>query len=164
VVLDPHLRIPPGCRLMHRADGQRPVLVALPEAFVGVGGEEERAERALRRRALEEVGGGGVRIIDVPAASADSDRMAWREIVGAVTERLGVGSLMVEGGAHVLRGILGEARACCAERRSVRFAAVVTVAPQWLASDKRVRPPALALDDVRWWSVGKDVVLAAPLA
>ncbi len=157
VVLDPHVRMPPESRLLAREDGARPLLVVLPADYVGVGGEGERAERAVRRRAMEER---GARCVEVPAVD---DRMAWCDIISALTRALDVQTVMVEGGVRVMNGLLEES-ARDASLHSSHISALLTVAPTWLGGDKRVTPAGVTLESARWWSLGKDAIVAAAIA
>jgi riboflavin-specific deaminase-like protein len=107
VVLDSHLRLPLGSRLLARRD-VKPWIFCAPQP-AGTGSEDLR-ERA---GALEAA---GARVFPVARRGAGLD---LAEVLAALG-REGIGSLMVEGGAHVLRAFL-----------SSRLAsqAVVTVCP-----------------------------------
>ncbi len=87
VVLDSHLRLPPGSRLARTASGRQPVLVLAC------------SDHPARRRALEQAG------VGVLLVAADEGRVAIPAALAALRER-GITSVMVEGGSEVLGGFL----------------------------------------------------------
>lgn len=82
---------------------------------------------------------------------------AWEDVLAVLAAR-GVGSVMVEGGAAVINGLLGEGR------RWVD-GVVVTVAPRWLGrGGVGVCPEGgVGLAGARWVQLGEDVVVCGTL-
>jgi GTP cyclohydrolase II len=107
VILDSDLRIPDSSRLF---DHPRGVLVATTSA-------NEDRKRILCAR--------GARILCIPAKSRG--RVDLRELLKALGE-MGIRSVMVEGGAHVLTSFL---------RSGLTNAAVITIAPFFVGGMKR---------------------------
>ncbi|KAH8596969.1 dihydrofolate reductase-like domain-containing protein, partial [Bisporella sp. PMI_857] len=104
--------------------------------------------------AVEAVGGRVLRL---------ERRKDWKEILGVLAE-CGVRSVMVEGGASVINGLL--------EERNQRFVSsvIITIAPTYLGEGGVVVLPkrtgegnAARLSDARWLPVGEDVVMAGRL-
>jgi riboflavin-specific deaminase-like protein len=134
VVLDTHLRFPLSARLLARED-MRPWIF-----HAGPPGE--------RGRDLE---GRGARLFAVPRASGGLD---LREVLAVLADQ-GIGSLMVEGGAHVLRSFLG---------RGLASQAVITICPFTLDGLRVLErnPDAAALPDLADGlreSYGRDTVV-----
>ncbi|OJT04452.1 hypothetical protein TRAPUB_4722 [Trametes pubescens] len=137
VILDTHLRLPPTCKLLKNyksGRGRRPwVVCARRTALCDVADNEAFAKRAA---ALQNA---GARIVEVDADEA-TGAIAITALLSTLHE-LGVRSVMVEGGARVIRAFLSAA-AAAAHRSAVSGsgdtdtkkekavdALVVTVAP-----------------------------------
>ena len=137
VVLDAGLRTPPEARVLQRVD-QRALIVCAGDA------PEERA------RAVEKAGG---RILRVNAD--EQDRLDLAEMLKAL-HRLGLRSLMVEGGADVITSFL-----------NARLAdqAVITLAAAWIGGLRRGQVQASAdgcypaLDEPHFEAFGRDLVV-----
>lgn len=112
-----------------------------------------------RRRVLESVGGEVI----VAGPQSSSTRLGWGYILDQL-QRRGVESVMVEGGGAVINDLLAP--------RNVSFVdtVIVTIAPVWLGKggvqvcpDERensgAKVPVARLADVKWVSLGDDVVL-----
>ncbi|KAF2400200.1 putative riboflavin biosynthesis protein Rib7 [Trichodelitschia bisporula] len=112
--------------------------------------------------ALQGVGGQYIRLASSPDID-DRGRIKWRDIMSALAE-CGIESVMVEGGASVINGLLAP------ENINFVGAVVVTLAPVWLGEggvavapgarhNKGVRVPVARLKDVVWRQFGQDVVM-----
>ncbi len=137
IVLDTALRIPLTCALV--AQPVRPLcVICAPHAGV-------EAQRALEDR--------GVRVLRMPLPEAHAAR--WPTILAAL-ETLGLQSLMVEGGAHVITSLLASG---CADKLAL------TIAPRWLNGQRGVLAgPTPALANVRHLRLGEDLVIEADVA
>ncbi|KAI0334394.1 dihydrofolate reductase [Cubamyces sp. BRFM 1775] len=136
IVLDTHLRLSPECKLLKNYQagcGRRPWVICAPQSAsldvgVGVAGTEAFAQRAA---ALQQA---GARIVELDVDQA-SGSIAIPDLLAALRE-LGVRSLMVEGGARVIRSFLSAARRAGpgdTQEKAVD-ALVVTVAPTLVGS------------------------------
>ncbi|EIW63974.1 bacterial bifunctional deaminase-reductase [Trametes versicolor FP-101664 SS1] len=105
VILDTHLRLPPTCKLLRNYQagrGRRPwVVCARRTGSRDVAGNEAFTKRAA---ALQNA---GARIVEVDADEA-TGAIAIPALLSALRE-LGVRSVMVEGGARVIRAFLSAA-------------------------------------------------------
>jgi 2,5-diamino-6-(ribosylamino)-4(3H)-pyrimidinone 5'-phosphate reductase len=114
-----------------------------------------------RRDLLSSVGG---KALVVPrnsgsAGTGEDGRVPWADIFRALKSE-GMESVMVEGGADVIRSLLAPAH------RSLLDAVVVTVAPVWLGEGGMAVSPkgedgdvVLRLNGVRWLTLGQDAVV-----
>ncbi len=109
-----------------------------------------------KRRVVEEVGG---RYFVLEAG--EGGRFAWEDVL-ALLAREGLRSVMVEGGAEVINGLLVPPGSGLVD------SVIVTVAPTWLGKGSVVvspprgageTPPSVRLTDVTWCPLGEDVVL-----
>lgn len=135
VVLDSRLRLPPGSRLLARKD---------VKPWIFCGPEDVRA----RASALEAA---GARVFTV---ARRGDGLDLAEVLAALG-REGIGSLMVEGGAHVLRAFLSS---------HLADQAVITVCPFPLEGlrvlEDSADPESLpGLDDEAREAHGRDTVV-----
>ncbi|KAI0778724.1 bacterial bifunctional deaminase-reductase [Trametes elegans] len=126
VVLDTHLRLPPDCRLLKNYQagrGRRPWVICAPQrASPGIAETEAFAHRAATLQSA------GARVVELDA-DATTGTIAIPDLL-ATLRSLGVRSLMVEGGARVIRSFLASARAPTAAAGTPCVdALVVTVAP-----------------------------------
>jgi riboflavin-specific deaminase-like protein len=138
IVLDSHLRTPPGCRLMRRGDMK-------PWIFHSAERGEAAAELAAR--------GAGIFRVERKGAGLDLS-----EVLG-VLGRNGISSLMVEGGAGVLSSFL---------RQKLAEQAVVTISPAVmiggvLAFDSHDPAFTFSLEETVWEKRGIDMVLWAKI-
>ncbi|CDO73089.1 hypothetical protein BN946_scf185007.g143 [Trametes cinnabarina] len=145
IILDTHLRLSPECKLLKNYQagyGRRPWVVCAPQrASSDVASTEAFTQRAAALQAA------GAKIIELECDAAtemsespiDNDRagrIAIPDLLAALRE-LGVRSLMVEGGARVIRSFLHGARSSAASGSSGKKtvdALVVTVAPTVVGS------------------------------
>ncbi|KAI0828962.1 bacterial bifunctional deaminase-reductase [Trametes gibbosa] len=135
IILDTHLRLPPDCRLLQNylgGRGRRPWVVCAPHrASEEVVGAHAFAERATALRKA------GARVI---AVASNAGRLAGPAAISellATLRALGVRSLMVEGGARVIRSFLSAARVPAAQEQDGKKAIdalVVTVSPTLVGS------------------------------
>jgi 3,4-dihydroxy 2-butanone 4-phosphate synthase/GTP cyclohydrolase II len=140
VVLDTHFRIPPDCRLMRQAS-TRPLVA-------GVAGEagDGRPER-LRQC--------GARI--VACRSALDGRVELSHLM-SILARLGIDSLMVEGGARVITSFV---------QAQLVDQLVITVAPRFVGGlpvmdpERPLPPPALSLKRPICQVMDRDLVIWA---
>ena len=139
IVLDTHLRTPPGARLLARRDS-RPWIVHAPRTS------------SSRVRALS---GAGAEPMPCPAGSDDRIDLAAR------MRRLGersVDSVMVEGGARVITSFVG---------RRLADVLIVTISPKWIGGlpvvDRPEAPPDFGLRMAHpfFQPLGEDVILWA---
>lgn len=142
VVLDSQLRTPLDCRLLRRGK-KPPILIATLESDPG------------KRQALEER---GAKIVLVEAG--DDGCVALEESLQALA-RMGIRTLMVEGGARVIGAFLA--------RRRVDYC-VITIAPRILGGLRAVDPLSrlaawtpLTLDDCRYHALGPDLIAFGPV-
>ena len=136
VILDSWLRTPLESRVMRRASNL-PWIFCKPEAD------------PQRRAALEQL---GARVLPVPTAAGG--QLDLEKITHRLYE-LGITSLMVEGGAQVLRSFLAA---------GLFELLAITIAPRWIGGLPAVDGNALrspALKDIRWEQYGEDAVLWA---
>jgi 2,5-diamino-6-(ribosylamino)-4(3H)-pyrimidinone 5'-phosphate reductase len=114
-----------------------------------------------RAEALEEVGGAVIAL--ATEEEGEGLRFAWGDVLAVLASR-GVGSVMVEGGAGVINGLLVE--------KEWVDSVVVTVAPRWLgAGGVAVAPErgqeadgaAAELKGAKWVQMGEDVVVCGTL-
>jgi len=120
--------------------------------WVVVGHDVEIPEE--RRSAVEGVGGAWVRV---------GREAGWREVLEELGRR-GVESVMIEGGAEVINGILGDEGI-----RAGVGSVIVTVAPVYLGQGGVVVSPrrkvgregeeVVRFGDVRWVPLGEDAVM-----
>ncbi len=132
IVLDAALRLPVSARLLSRDDH-------VPWIF--------HAENASASRALE-LSKRGARLF---AVSAEDGALSLDAVLHALEEN-GIATLMVEGGAHVLRSFLGARRA---------HQAVITISPvhmEGLRVFEHETEGALDFDEASETPYGKDVV------
>ncbi|KAI8981125.1 bacterial bifunctional deaminase-reductase [Trametes punicea] len=163
IILDTHLRLPADCKLLKNYQagcGRRPWVICAPQsASRDVGSTEAFTQRAA---ALQSA---GARIIELDAGE-DTGMIAIPDLLTAICE-LGVRSLMVEGGARVIRSFLSAARSSASSdaRRAVD-ALVITVAPTLVGSagvgyGHELQEDALpTFQHVRTESFGPDTVVA----
>ncbi|KAF3917514.1 hypothetical protein ABW21_db0207891 [Orbilia brochopaga] len=158
IILDPYARwqVSEGSRVIQTArdgKGRAPmILTAEPVDDDAI---------LLRQRLLQQYGGG---YVNVPAHDG---RFRWEDVL-ATLERLGVRSVMVEGGGQVINSLLKEGQ------RDLVDAVIVTIAPTWLGQGGVVvSPPRTSragtgftpprLQEVTWVPMGEDVVLCGRL-
>ncbi|OSD06222.1 bacterial bifunctional deaminase-reductase [Trametes coccinea BRFM310] len=133
IILDTHLRLSPECKLLKNYQagcGRRPWLLCAPQSAPGDTASTEAF--MLRAAALRSA---GARIIELDADAA-TGMIAIPDLLAALSE-LGVRSLMVEGGARVIRSFLHAARSSATSGstgKRVVDALVVTVAPTLVGS------------------------------
>jgi riboflavin-specific deaminase-like protein len=139
LILDSDLRLPPGSRLVRREDRK-------PWVFAAEGANAER------RAVLERL---GCRVFETPRSSADRLDLA---AVAARLAGLGVGSVLVEGGARVLASFI-------AARLADRI--VITIGPLLLGgynpfsdSEACVDRLPLCIADPVWEVHGFDIVMS----
>ncbi|KAK6358860.1 2,5-diamino-6-(ribosylamino)-4(3H)-pyrimidinone 5'-phosphate reductase [Orbilia brochopaga] len=160
VILDPHARwqVSEDSRVIRTArdgKGRAPIIVTARNVVT-----ENSDEDAIlqRQRLLGRYGGG---YVTVPASDG---RFRWTDVLTAL-QRLGVRSVMVEGGGQVINSLLE------GEERELVDAVIVTIAPTWLGqggvvvSPQRTTAPFVPprLRDVKWMPMGEDVVLCGRL-
>ncbi len=148
IVLDSRLRLPLGCNLLKN---QVPPLIAATDAA-----SQEKQAR------IEEFGG---RIIRLPA-----DEKGWVDLPLLLNKLsdLGIGNIMVEGGARVITSFLS---------RHLVDRIVITIAPAFLGGLHALEHPLNLfrqetaasgclpeLTDCRFEQVGKDIVLWSALS
>ncbi|EON69510.1 riboflavin biosynthesis protein RibD domain-containing protein [Coniosporium apollinis CBS 100218] len=129
----------------------------------------EKSVGGLVVEGREVLGRTGGRYIVVPSTEVGGrEAMEWRDVFSTLHD-LGIRSVMVEGGAGVINGLL--------EPRNAELvdSVVVTVAPTWLGEGGVVvsppkrfdqdgkRVPTARLKDVRWIPLGEDVVMCGRL-
>ncbi|RPD82197.1 hypothetical protein L226DRAFT_528390 [Lentinus tigrinus ALCF2SS1-7] len=134
VILDTHLRLSPGCKLLKNYQarcGRRPWVVCAPKTVPNdIASTEAFAQRAAVLQSA------GAHIIEVDA-DVTTGAIAVKDLLTALHEH-GVRSLMVEGGARVIRSFLSAAHGDSPSRGSsdrpgdkrMIDALVVTVAPR----------------------------------
>lgn len=145
-------------RLAREGKGRGPWVVVAEESVGGLVVEER-----------EVLGRAGGRYVVVPSMEVGRrEVMEWRDVFSTLYD-LGIRSVMVEGGAGVINGLL--------EPRNAELvdSVVVTVAPTWLGEGGVVvsppkrfdqdgkRVPTARLKDVRWIPLGEDVVMCGRL-
>ncbi|KAH9858342.1 bacterial bifunctional deaminase-reductase [Lenzites betulinus] len=156
VIVDTHLRLSPHCKLLQNYQagrGRRPWIVCAPEVGKNASTFVDRAE-ALQRA--------GARIIKLDASESGAPIAVEHLLVRL--RALGIRSLMVEGGARIIRSFLSAAR----EREGAKTvdALVVTVAPTLVGSagvgyGGEVLADALpTFQHVRTETFGPDAVMA----
>ncbi|KAH9897863.1 bifunctional deaminase-reductase [Cubamyces lactineus] len=127
IVLDTHLRLSPDCKLLKNYQagrGRRPWIIC---ASQNVADTETFAQRAAALRQA------GARIVEL-SVDQSSGLIAIPDLLAALRES-GVRSLMVEGGARVIRSFLSAAqRSADAGTQKAVDALVVTVAPTLVGS------------------------------
>ena len=155
IVLDPTARWRPEeskvLRLVEEGAGLAPFVITC------VGGPE--AVWPETRRALEEHGGKYI-FLD-PAADG---RLDWTAILQSLG-REGLGSVMVEGGGHVINSLLEQAS------NALVNSVIVTIAPTWLGKGGVVVSPdrtngtaaAVRLTGVSWLPMGDDAVMCGKI-
>jgi 2,5-diamino-6-(ribosylamino)-4(3H)-pyrimidinone 5'-phosphate reductase len=104
----------------------------------------------------------------IPLASEEAGNFEWEDILQVLSSH-GLQSVMVEGGAGVINGLLS------AEQQALVDAVIVTIAPTWLGQGGVVVAPerrvdgkgsavnAASLDKVKWQQMGEDVVVCGVL-
>lgn len=138
IVLDTHLRIPPGSALLQKKDN-------LPWIAAGMPVDPAR-KQALEAR--------GARVLEFPRS--ESGRVDLPELLHRLAED-GITSLMVEGGAEVIAAFLG--------LRLVDWV-VITVAPVFLGGLPAVEGGAQIagrLHNPQWVQLGHDAVVMGRL-
>ncbi|KAI0361033.1 bacterial bifunctional deaminase-reductase [Trametes cingulata] len=133
VILDTRLRLPPDCKLLKNYQagiGRRPWVICAPQtASPDIASTEAFTKRAA---ALQDA---GARIVELDA-DEKTGVIAIPDLLTALHE-LGVRSLMIEGGARVIRSFLSAAHtqpsAELAHKKTVD-ALVITVAPTLVGS------------------------------
>ncbi|KAK1766689.1 5-amino-6-uracil reductase [Phialemonium atrogriseum] len=161
IVLDPSARWPVGdetrvLRLAGEGAGLAPFVIARRDRAAAVAAERREA---LKRRGgkyifLEPSGGGG----------GGGGRFAWADVLRALA-REGLGSVMVEGGGHVINSLLEGPNSGFVD------SVIVTIAPTWLGKGGVVVSPdradesaaAVRLTGVSWHPLGEDVVMCGKL-
>jgi len=136
ILLDSHLRTPPGARVLQR-QSNLPWIFCHPEAS------------PQRRTALEKA---GARVL--PVQPTASGRLDLAQILYRLYE-LEITSLMVEGGAQVLQSFLAA---------GLFELLVLTIAPRWIGGLPAVDGATLSsppLRQIRWKQRGSDAVLWA---
>uniref|UniRef100_A0A7S4VUF0 GTP cyclohydrolase II n=1 Tax=Alexandrium monilatum TaxID=311494 RepID=A0A7S4VUF0_9DINO len=140
VVLDSHLRLPLGCRLLthHAAGGRPPVLVLCTE--------EAEAARADALRAAGAI---------VLRCRAESHGRVCLSAAWARLAEVGVRSVMVEGGAEVIGGLLADVPNGLVDRLVVTQAGVVLGdGVRWTA------PGGARLGRASSFTLGEDAIFA----
>ncbi|KAJ6257176.1 hypothetical protein Dda_8062 [Drechslerella dactyloides] len=167
IVLDPHARweVSENSRVVQTAKngkGRAPIILTARDV-VAKNDIHDDSSILQRQRLLEQYGGG---YITVPARDG---RFRWEDVLAAL-QRLGVRSVMVEGGGRVINSLLEE------EQQGLVDAVVVTIAPTWLGQGGVVVSPQRTttatatagfvpprLRDVTWVPMGEDVVVCGRL-
>jgi 3,4-dihydroxy 2-butanone 4-phosphate synthase/GTP cyclohydrolase II len=138
IVLDSQLRFPLNANLLSHPN-HAPWIVTT------------EAAPHERQAALEAA---GARVLRIPSDAANAGRVALPALLDQLGA-LGVRSLMVEGGAHVITSFL-------AERLADRL--IVTIAPRLIGGLRAISTPLhLSLHNVRYQVLGEDVLVEAAL-
>ncbi|KAI9056975.1 bacterial bifunctional deaminase-reductase [Trametes sanguinea] len=133
IILDTHLRLSPECKLLKNYQagcGRRPWVLCAPQSAPW---DAARTEAFTQRAAALQ--SAGARVIELDADGA-TGMIAIPDLLAALNE-LGVRSLMVEGGARVIRSFLHAARSSAtsgSDGKKAVDALVVTVAPTLVGS------------------------------
>ncbi|KAI0652403.1 bacterial bifunctional deaminase-reductase [Trametes meyenii] len=127
VILDTHLRLPPKCKLLKNyqaGNGRRPWVICASQS-----NSANSEAFAARATALQSA---GARIVEVDI-DANTGSIAISAVLAALRQR-GIRSLMVEGGARVIRSFLSATHAPTKPSSEVVDALVITVAPTLVGS------------------------------
>ncbi|KAI0660610.1 bacterial bifunctional deaminase-reductase [Cubamyces menziesii] len=130
IVLDTHLRLSPDCKLLKNYQagcGRRPWVICAPQSAP----PDVAATAAFSQRAAA-LQKAGARIVELDV-DPSSGLIAIPDLLAALRE-LGVRSLMVEGGARVIRSFLSAAQRSGNPTQKAVDALVVTVAPTLVGS------------------------------
>jgi len=153
VVLDSQLRLPPDSRLLtHKAEGGRPPVLVL--CTTDADSEHGAGDAALRQTRAAALQAAGATILHCHTDSHGHVCMhdAWRQLHAA-----GVRSIMVEGGAQVISGLLNGAH-----RLVDRL--VVTQAGMLLGNGVSWATDGSAeLDEVSTFTLGRDAIFTGRL-
>ena len=157
IILDPRGRWAPTgeskvLKLARAGEGKAPFV------FVGRGEVKDKGDRERRGRLLEEYGGGYVTL-----ETDERGRFAWVDVLGEL-KRLGLESVMVEGGGEVINWLLN------VPENEFVDSVIITIAPTWLGKGGVVASPERKVDadgepvspvrltGVEWIPLGEDVV------
>ncbi|KAI0363152.1 bacterial bifunctional deaminase-reductase [Pilatotrama ljubarskyi] len=165
IILDTHLRLSPDCKLLQNyqaGHGRRPWIICAPQsASTGVASTEAFTKRGAVLQSA------GARIIELDADER-TGVIAIPDLLTALHE-LGVRSLMVEGGARVIRSFLsaaGTPTSTHPDSKKTVDALVITVAPTLVGSAgvgygaELVADALPTFQHVRTEAFGPDAVLA----
>lgn len=183
VVVDPHLRIPVTCKLFTDSRCRLPIILALAQSLA-MEGVADRMRQLARA---------GATIVGVPgchaqhgtesgttaaAHGADCGPRGQLDLYAAMAElkRIGIGSVMVEGGASVLNSFLQQHGARSATEGDLIHHVIITIAPMLIPGGLHIgsnhrqkeQPPTAPLlkleaATVQWRQVGSDMVLQGSL-
>lgn len=149
--------------------GRAPIIICSKRVLSDDGRKKswrEKAENALRSCGGKLVGLDTVQVKD--GEEKVSERFDWRDVLRYLAREEGLRSVMVEGGAGVLRSLLEEDERVGG---GLVDAVVVTIAPTWLGEGSLTvtpsrrtdgRPP-VRLKDAKWHQLGEDVILCGRL-
>ncbi|KAI0673677.1 bacterial bifunctional deaminase-reductase [Trametes maxima] len=130
IIIDTHLRLLPHCKLLKNyqaGNGRRPwVICASQRGTPSLASSEAFAARATVLQSA------GARIVEVDI-DANTGSIAILAVLAALRQR-GIRSLMVEGGARVIRSFLSATHASAKAGSEVVDALVITVAPTLVGS------------------------------
>ncbi|VDC08047.1 unnamed protein product [Peniophora sp. CBMAI 1063] len=163
LILDPHLRLSPKCKLIKNASlkaGVMPwVISARPYPdVVQVEGQDRVADWESRKAAIEDAGA-KILLVDVelPASSRTSSYLPIKAVLEAIRAE-GIQSVMVEGGARIILSFLS-----AATQDELVDSLIVTVAPVIVGAHgvgySELLDDIPALQHVRTEALGKDVVM-----
>lgn len=171
IIVDPYFKWDPrGSRLLENAKnkiGLAPYIIVREDAL----NNDATGKFADKIRALEELNG---RVICMNKSSYENGTIKWREIFSQLyKEKTPLGtpirSIMVEGGAKVINGLLDEASYLLTKDESstpLIASVIVTVGPVFLGSQGVCVSPITSqpkLKQVRWWTGTRDAVVCGRL-
>ncbi|KAI9508347.1 dihydrofolate reductase-like domain-containing protein [Russula earlei] len=169
IVLDPHLRLSPTCKLIDNAAkgvGVAPWVISAPppkiEGFFASEDDDEKLQRWGARRDALQAAGATVILVepetihpDLPPATSN---LSLRAVLRSLREK-GIRSVMVEGGARVIQSFLSE---------RLVDALIVTTAPVLVGRDGVGYGEGLeqipSLEYIQTEFLGRDTVVALKLS
>lgn len=155
--------------------GRAPIVICSKRVLSSDDGEGEVARcrrwRETAEHALRSCGGKlvGLETVKVQDGGKIRERFDWRDVLRYLAREEGLRSVMIEGGAGVIRSLLDEDDKVGG---GLVDAVVLTIAPTWLGEGSLVvtpsRPvrsnrPPVRLKDVKWHQLGEDVILCGRL-
>jgi len=161
LILDPHLRLSPKCKLITNASlkaGVAPWVIAArpPELVTAVEGQDPLAEWEARKQVLERSGAKIILVDNDPNVPQPSSYLSMPAVLRAIRKE-GIKSVMVEGGARVILSFLaGE------QDEQIFDTLVITVAPVIVGAHgvgySELLDDIPGLQHARTETFGKDVV------
>lgn len=149
VVLDPRFRLADAFQRLklvqnyRSGKGMKPIIVMSTETPVSADGLSEVAD-----------------IVRLPTSQGV---FSWIELLHALKNDYHIGSVMVEGGAHIINTLLNEIHP--ATGAALVDSLIVTIGPVYLGQDGVNVSPAspVILKSVKWWTGVQDSVMCATL-